>query len=1632
MGKEYLVEGAKLVCIHGSDFSKLQIPEPHGYTSGGKQKANCKDCKACHNIFPFGMCKKNEDTHKCEGYMDLKEKWENTGGFFSRNEKIDGEEAITMDSVLICKKGGIIIPLTSGQGYEDEVDWEKFAKRYQKVIMWAIGKNLKCNIFGGDPINLNTGNFIYEKEELIISGKSRLSFHIFYNSMDKNGKSSLGDGWRHNYEILIKKEKDGGFIKICLGDGHEIPYRPTADDLYLPIFGDVGVVKKEKEGFSYYLPEDIEYRFDQEGRLLTKKDSNGNIDVFEHNEKGQLKRVRGANGGELFYIYNKEGNLICVKDHAGREVKIWYRYGKLWKYVTSLGHTYTYTYNENGKLDSVITPRGIVGITNEYDGADRIKKQKMPDGGVIEMRYDDEHMRTYMKEQNGNMIIYESDEKFRNVKTVYEDGEEQFGYNDKNQRIWCTDKKGNKTRYRYDERGNVTEIENALRQKVEFKYDEKDHLLELKMPNGAISKNIYDKQGSLISQIDPLGNALYIEYNEMRQPVNVIQKDGSQISLQYDERGNIQVIIDALGNQTKYEYDALNRIVAIVDRNNNKTMFIYDAGNKIIESINAQGNKRKYQYNESGKVIGITDYDNYMLKLDYDDSNRISKSVNKEGFSTEYVYDLMGNLIEKKYPNNSKKSYTYDHLNRMIRYKDEIGNITEYEYDANGNQIGVVKPDGTRTSYLYDDLNRVTDIKESDGAVTSFKYDAGGRMIETVYPGNLTIENEYDACGNIIKKKDIYGNVMLYKYNGMGLPTEIIDEAGRKILLDYYPGGLLKSRKYQDGTFEDFFYDGNGNIIKKSKENGYSLIYDYDELNRIVRITSNVGERIEYSYDAVGNVVTLTDGNENVRRYEYSPNGKIKEVEEADGSLSIYSYDCMDALISVEQKGYRKNEERQLEFANKLNQQQKHITFYERDLAGNLIAITDALGNREAYSYDENGKLSKVVDREGYETTYHYGTTGNIMSVVLADGRSVEYEYNELKQLIRIKDWLGITDVVPDEYGRVVSVTDYNGNTVGYEYGRAGEKKAVIYPDGEKIEYNYDDCLRLERVQIKDEVIRYRYNQYGYLEEKLMPGGISAHYQYDKAGRLINMTGKDYKGIVDELSYGYDAVGNKTLVKKNRRGMAQINGQYQYSYDSSNRLTEVKKDGDVLRKYEYDSFGNRTHMEVEGETLIYEYNCLNQLVTMQGKAKREYLYDKRGNLTDVMESDKILSHYEYDATNRIIYFTGKNNRLTHYIYNGMGQRVEKIDGTKKHTYTIDLTRGFNNIMQEDDGKSISSYIWDDGLLAVQKENKNEYCLRDDLKTPIRYWYYNGNLSDASDYDEFGNLQLGEWNEKHMFGFTGYYKEAESDTYFAQAREYMPYEGRFAAADTFGGSLGIPTSLNAYLYCFNNPLLYWDTLGYYTAEEGDEAHRELQEIFLKEYPLHGRKEFPVNNYEYSATGQGRIDILLLNNGRGMAEVYEIKPITQYRTASSEQSVYGHPTGVEQREGYIRALRQEGYRVDSKGVTFNPNGWTVPSVLNSDKNIRYYTFYEQPGMIYWGYVDKPDKKPVTPFVEDKDKGNGEEGDLSELKEQAADVGEKVAIGVAIGSILKMFWDAFCQAFQQLAPYFAFVTNGCDISL
>ena len=354
----------------------------------------------------------------------------------------------------------------------------------------------------------------------------------------------------------------------------------------------------------------------------------------------------------------------------------------------------------------------------------------------------------------------------------------------------------------------------------------------------------------------------------------------------------------------------------------------------------------------------------------------------------------------------------------------------------------------------------------------------------------------------------------------------------------------------------------------------------------------------------------------------------------------------------------------------------------------------------------------------------------------------------------------------------------------------------------------------------------------------------------------------------------------------------------------------------------------------------------------------------------------------------------------------MGQRVgaeKRIsreaggDVVTRTDYVPDLTRGYHNMLQEkreEAGRDlcIKNYLWDEGLLGVDRGKFCQFVLRDEMATPVRLFYGNGKMEENNDYDEFGNLQDGIWDGILPFGFTGYYKDSFTGNYFAQAREYLPKEGRFAAKDAFGGSLEIPESFNGFSYCYCNPLRYWDPLGYYTAAEGVEAHNMLQDEFKRRVP-NGYAEYPVQNNPNSDSGKGKIDLYLKDNGQGVAEVYEIKPITQLFNLDDETN------GVGQREGYIEALqitannKKEEININEKDKTFDPHGWTMPSKIHlGTKNIRYYTFYfVRPGMIYWGHVNQPGVSNRRK----KKEGEGKIGEVVEASELWENVIDKVAM-------------------------------------
>ncbi|MFW6678298.1 DUF6531 domain-containing protein [Lacrimispora sp. AGF001] len=1413
--KEYLVEGVKLFCVNGSNITQLKLPTGHGYTSGGKKKVNCKDCKACENIPYFGECRKNEKDHKCEGFMDLVDKWENTAVGTGKAETVGGEEAISMSSVLLCKKGGVIIPVSSGQGYDGKINWAAFLKRYQNVFRWVAGKNMLCQVYGKDPINMNTGNYIYEKEDLIINGNMPLSFQLFYNAMDCGDQQVLGEGWNHNYGVRLIKIKEEELLGIVLEDGRELPYCRKLGDSYAPVMGDGEILSKSENGYQFERENGTVYEFDQEGKLYSQKDRIGNKRKFTYNSDGLLECVDNGTGGKLNYTYNKERKLIYVEDHTGRKISLRYQYGKLRWFTNSMGYTYTYEYNENGKVNGIITPRDILGVENEYDGVDRVRKQIMPDGGVTEFRYDDENSRTYMLEQNGNLVIYECDKLMRNVRTIYEDGEEIFEYNDRNQKVRYVDKSGNITRYSYDNRSNLTQVIDALGQKINMTYDSNGNLISIKQADGTYIKRHYYKRGNLIELVDANENSTKIDYNEKAMPSTIVLPDRSEISMKYDEKGNMVLLRGPLGNQISYEYDELNRIIKYTNANGNITRYRYDSKDNICEIENALGNKRTFYY-EGDLLTKIIDYNGAINEFVYNKMNRVSQYINANGDIWFYEYDLMGNLIKEVRPDQGVVQYKYNKLNLLECVINPCGGKIKYKYDPNGNIIEFVNAIGGKSLFSYDALNRLISEKDADGNLTQYSYNKVGKISEIIDGLNRIVKYEYDNCGNLIKKIDSLGKESHFTYNSLNILSEVSNSVGEKINFSYYSGGLLDRITYLNGKILKYNYDYEENIIGLENENGYKITYDYDKLNQVVRINTNEGAENNIAYDAVGNIISIIDANRNKTEYRYSTTGDIVQVIDPSGNSTKYSYDYygnITDMLVCENKDLNLME---IDLEEAINMK-LHFNKYERNQMGQIIKSINASGESDLFEYDNAGNLIRRRDREGYQTRLSYTGDGNLQSIVYDDGREINYTYNPIKQLTEVKDWLGITKLNYDNFGRLESITDHKGRKIGYCWDDLGLQKAINYPNGDSINYYYNQNKEIIKLVSPMGSVQYSYDENGRLVKKDYSNRTNALYQYDSQNRLTSLSYYDSNEVLDKYEYDYDLKGNKTKVKKYRKNFPEESGTFVYGYDELDRLVDVTQDNRSICLYKYDSYGNVVCKDEAGVETRYLYDSTNKLIEeRQAEKVKKYTYDPRGNLSTIKEGQNLVQTYLFGTTNRLEQCSNAVGKAI-YQYNGLGIRVAKTEESKansiKHIeYVTDQTKMYNNLLQKIENNTVHEYVWDKEIMFEKTESRVLNYLTDELGSTIRQFEHNATCGNVTCYGPFGNVLNKKVGYQQDFCYNGFMEDIYSNTYFAQGREYMSQHGRFISEDPLPGINLYPLTCNKYIYCNDNPENITDKTG----------------------------------------------------------------------------------------------------------------------------------------------------------------------------------------------------------------------------
>ena len=832
--------------------------------------------------------------------------------------------------------------------------------------------------------------------------------------------------------------------------------------------------------------------------------------------------------------------------------------------------------------------------------------------------------------------------------------------------------------------------------------------------------------------------------------------------------------------------------------------------------------------------------------------------------------DRKGNIL-------SSTETSYDFMGRAIQTKVTSDGVTQTEsktYDDNGTVATETSASGVKTAYQYDSVNRVVKATESaDGTdtVTETSYGYEDAQIHTLNGtkdyqdlsvqttktnGRVSEKSWTDAAGQTVRSfsHGLYTD-HVFTSDGKEIATISLGtktSGDEKIALQLYDKegkqtAAIQNPEITKGTsdatvkvgnssiLQKTEYDTKGNETTKTDGNGDQISYAYDDQNRVTEITQG-GQKTKVSYqvNSDGSTTTsVTDANGHVKQETASASGSVTTTSDlGDGSESIttkYTYDDRGNKISeVYANGAKKTYE--------YNSRNLVVKTQSYDKEGTKTLIS-------RYRYDDYGQLLEMTDyRVSSETETAY--------------RHTEYTYDQRGRIAAFAEISQNAQPTAD---------DIKAHQIRYTYNEDGNLSKVSYPttkDGiQSLSYIYDENGWLQEIkgelhskgQTTEKVLRsYSYDAYGKVKEikdyrNLLKDGdqaVQKVYTYDRFDRVKEMIYTDLETgkVMESYQYSYDKNSNitkKTQVNNYPKEDAnKVNETKSYTYDTLGRLTKTvtidhnKNDKTKTVTYTYDNVGNRLKEDDGTTTISYTYNGLDQLKTStkeKGTAVeevRQYDYDMNGNQTDVKNTKTGENQtYVYDAENRLSQVSvtkdGKTAVIQQNIYNGEGQRIQKVDGDEMTNYYYQ--DGIAAYTTDADGNQNSQNLigTEGNVLATERfkgDDTQYYLYNKDIQGSTTSLVKEDGSADATyQYTDFGETIIhGDDQAKNEVCYTGGIYDQSTGLYYLNARYYDPEDGRFMTEDSYRGEIMNPETGHLYVYCTNNPVNYVDPSGHFAA------------------------------------------------------------------------------------------------------------------------------------------------------------------------------------------------------------------------
>ena len=678
----------------------------------------------------------------------------------------------------------------------------------------------------------------------------------------------------------------------------------------------------------------------------------------------------------------------------------------------------------------------------------------------------------------------------------------------------------------------------------------------------------------------------------------------------------------------------------------------------------------------------------------------------------------------------------------------------------------VINPDAAgwvseiETDTVYDNAGNVATITHTT------RQDAGATAFVT------TTQNTYDGAGfSLIDGRLQTAIVTKTEADGT--------QQSKKSAFSYYPNGLLQSETIEPDDLEawqttTYQYDQYGNktvtTVTAANQTPRTTTTQYDPTARFAAVITNaLGHGEKRIYDSgIGMLLEQTG--------PYSTDGT--GLSELEAVITRYQYDGFGREIEktvIDQTGQHPDQVSvtQRELCSEVLTCYSPVAYYRvvKTVAGiDAASITemDFLG-REVLSastgfddivrlvqteYDRYGRVSRksrpyrsdmtpsdwtvmqydVLDRLIRTTQPALDGDGLLNGQIVDAVSTISYQGLATvtqQQVIRN----GIVSMQTkterkDALGRLVSVTDNNGQTIRYSYRYQNNLavKTVTDPKGGVITTTTD--LRGNKISMDDPDMgywTYQYNGFGELVLQTDSRGTTTAMQYDPLGRVTQKTTTTY---VPDTSTGQPT----TQVQTTRTD--------KWIYDTlyPGKLTSVTGGG-VSKNYQYDSLGRQiavtTLTNGFSETLSRTFDDWGRVAqqTYPGGFSTRNLYKLNGHLESVINANNPARVYwqatSVDEEGNVTAYTLGNGlqvtrmfRLGHLISQGDVKNI-----TRDRNYQYD---SLGNLIQRDvvappsvpEGGWITETFDYDGLNRLTSSSLSGGML---------------NRIEAYSYDELGNI-----------------------------------------------------------------------------------------------------------------------------------------------------------------------------------------------------------------------------------------------------------------------------------------------------